>query len=132
MDIEEAEAIAVKYEILPLIKIKFTEEEIEKITTALKGLKHKDESNEEKEEDWFEFYKARIPILKEFSVVISDMMEEVIISKEMNHEKVKNGVIGAFRLLQQETGFEKNFTGLKYDAITTLLLQEIMQFDLLV
>ena len=132
MDIEEAETIAVKYEILPLINTKFTEEEIEKITTALKGLKHKDESKEEKEEDWFEFYKARIPILKEFSVVISDMMEEVIISKEMNHEKAKNGVIGAFRLLQQETGFEKNFTGLKYDAITTLLLQEIMQFDLLV
>jgi len=58
------------------------------------------------------------------------LTEEVVNRKNLTRGKATGGLIGAIRLLQEEFGFRKNFNGHKNDAMKSLLLYEIKQFEL--
>jgi hypothetical protein len=130
MNVTEAESIAEKNELVPLIREKFSKETLKKFTEVLKGFRPREEDKEKTQEEWYNKFKSRITSLKEFQIIINDLTEEVINRNNLNRGDATGGVIGAIRFLQEEFGFRKNFNGHKNDAMKTLLLYEIKQFEL--
>lgn len=130
MNVTEAEAIAEKNELVSIVRGKFSIESLKSFTEDLKGFKPREEEKERTREEWYNKYKARIPKFKDFQVIINDLTEEILNKKNLNRGKVISGIVGAVRLLQEEFGFKKNFNGFKNDAMKSLLLYEIKQFEL--
>lgn len=124
------EAIAKSNNLIHIIRAKFSKDLVKTITVVLKGFRPRDESKERNREEWFSKYESKISRLKEFNVIITDLIEKIINIKAMSRKNATNGVIGAFRLLQEELGLEKNFNSFKYEALKSLLLYEIRHFEL--
>ena len=130
MSINEAESIAEKNELVPLIKEKFSRVTLKNFTEVLKGFRPREKDKERDQEEWYNKFKSRIPKLKEFQLIIYDLTEEIVNKRNITRGEATDGIIGAIRLMQEEFGLGKNFNGYKNDAMKSLLLYEIRQFEL--
>jgi len=130
LDVEENERIAKKYNLLPVVKKRFSQDYVIMITKKIKGFRPRDGTKEKTPYDWYKTFRGIIPAFKEFNILITETIEEVLAQINNPRTETISGVIGAFRFLQIEYKQKVNFNGHKYMAMKTLLLYDIEEFEL--